>query len=41
MNCAHIAAETAEKQTSGLEAMNHVIALVSEVMILAGIFFPG
>ncbi len=37
--CARLAAETAGQQTCGLEAGSYVIASISGIMILAGVFF--
>lgn len=37
--CAHLAAETAGRQTCGLEAGAYVIATISAVMILGGVYF--
>lgn len=39
MRCARIAAETAGRQTCGLEAGAYIIAAVSAVMILCGVYF--
>ena len=39
MKCAHLAAETAGRQTCSLEAGAYIIAAVSAVMILGGVYF--
>lgn len=39
MKCARLAAETAGRQTCGLEAGAYVIVLISAVLILAGIYY--
>jgi hypothetical protein len=37
--CAHLAAETAGRQTCGMDAGTYVIATISGVMILGGVYF--
>ncbi len=37
--CARIAAETAGRQTCGMEAGAYVVATISAVMILGGVYF--
>ncbi len=37
--CARLAAETAGRQTCGIEAGAYVIAAISAVMILGGVYF--
>jgi hypothetical protein len=37
--CAHLAAETAGRQTCGMEAGVYVIATISTAMILGGVYF--
>jgi hypothetical protein len=39
MKCARLAAETTERQTCGLEAGAYIIAAVSAIMILGGVYF--
>jgi hypothetical protein len=39
IKCAHLAAETAGRQMCGLEAGAYIIAVVSAVMILGGVYF--
>jgi hypothetical protein len=41
MKCARLAAETAGNQTCGLETGAYIIALVSAVMILGGVYYLG
>ena len=37
--CAHLAAETAGKKTCGMEAGAYIIAVISTVMILGGVYY--
>ncbi len=37
--CAHLAAETAGTQTCGMEIGGYVIAMISALLILAGVYF--
>lgn len=39
MKCTRLAAETAGRQTCGMEAGAYVIATISAVMILGGVYF--
>lgn len=41
MRCARLAAETGGKQTCGMESGAYVIAAVSAVMILGGVYYLG
>jgi hypothetical protein len=39
--CARLAAETAGRQTCGMEAGAYVIAMISAVLILGGVYYLG
>ena len=39
MKCTQLALETAGRQTCGMEAGAYVIAIISAIMILGGVFF--